>query len=60
MKTKIARHVSPAAVAIALFLAVALLPRGATIRVINTGNSGVVEYYSRHSSSLATAGTHRE
>ena len=58
MKTKIARHVSPAAIAIALFLAVALLPRGATIRVINTGNSGVD--YSRHSSSLATAGTHRE
>jgi hypothetical protein len=58
MKTKIARHVSPAAIAIALFLAVALLPRGATIRVINTGNS--VDYYSRHSSSLATAGTHRE
>jgi hypothetical protein len=59
MKTKIARHVSPAAIAIALFLAVALLPRGATIRLINTGNSGV-DYYSRHSSSLATAGTHRE
>lgn len=59
MKTKIARHVSPAAIAIALFLAVALLPRGATIRAINTGNSGV-DYYSRHSPSLATAGTHRE
>ena len=59
MKTKMARHVSPAAIAIALFLAVALLPRGATIRVINTANSGV-DYYSRHSSSLATAGTHRE
>ncbi len=59
MKTKITRHISPAAIAIALFLAVALLPRGATIRVINTGNSGI-DYYSTHSASLATAGTPRE
>ncbi len=59
MKTKIARHISPAAIAIALFFAVALLTRGATIKVINTGNSGV-DYYVRHSSSPATAGTHRE
>jgi len=59
MKTKIARQISPAAIAIALFLAVALLTRGAPITVINTGNSRV-DYYVRHSSSLATAGTHRE
>ena len=41
MKTKIARHISPAAIAIALFLAVALLTRGGTITAINTDNSGV-------------------
>ena len=55
MKTKIARQISPAAIAIALFLAVALLPRGATIKVINIGNSGV-DYYVRHSSSLGDGG----
>jgi hypothetical protein len=41
MKTKIARHISPAAIAIALFLAVALLTRGGAITVINTNDSGV-------------------
>jgi len=35
MKTKIARHISPASIAIALFLAVALLTRGGTV----TGNT---------------------
>ena len=59
MKTKIARHISPAAIAIALFLAVALLTRGGTITVINPDNSAV-DYSVRHSSSAATAGTHRE
>jgi hypothetical protein len=59
MKTKIARHISPAAIAIALFLAVALLTRGGTITVINPDNS-VVDYSARHSSSAATAGTRRE
>lgn len=42
MKTKIARHISPAAIAIALFLAVALLPRGSTIRVITTSNTASI------------------
>ena len=32
MKTKIARHLSPAAIAIALFLAIALLTRGAPLQ----------------------------
>jgi hypothetical protein len=41
MKTKIARHISPGAIAIALFLAVALLTRGGTITVINTNDSRV-------------------
>jgi hypothetical protein len=59
MKTKIARHISPAAIAIALFLAVALLTRGGTITVINTNDSRV-DYYVRHSPTPATAGTHRE
>ena len=39
MKTKIARHISPAAIAIALFLAVALLTRGAPSTVMNTNDS---------------------
>lgn len=59
MKTKIARHISPAAIAIALFLAVALLTRGGTITVINPDKSGV-DYSAWHSSSAATAGTHRK
>jgi hypothetical protein len=59
MKTKIARHISPAAIAIALFLAVALLTRGAPITVINANDSRV-DYYVRHSPTPATADTHRE
>jgi hypothetical protein len=59
MKTKIARHISPAAIAIALFLAVALLTRGGTITVINPDNSGV-DYSTRHSSWAPTAATRRE
>jgi hypothetical protein len=59
MKTKIARHISPAAIAIALFLAVALLTRGAPGPVINTNDSGV-DYYVRHSPPPATADAHRE
>jgi len=59
MKTKIARHISPAAIAIALFLAVALLTRGGTITVINPDNSGV-DYSDRHSSWAATAATQHE
>lgn len=58
MKTKIARHISPAAIAIALFLAVALLTRGGTTTVINPDNSGV-DYSARHSS-WATAAMQRE
>ena len=54
MKTKIARHISPGAIAIALFLAVALLTRGATVTVIST-NDGRVAYYAKHS---PTADTH--
>jgi len=60
MKTKIARHISPAAIAIALFLAVALLTRGAPITVVNTNDSRVTDYYSRHSPIPATADAHRE
>jgi hypothetical protein len=41
MKTKIARHISPGAIAIALFLAVALLTHGSTITVTNTNDSGL-------------------
>jgi hypothetical protein len=59
MKTKIARYISPAGIAVALFLAVALLPRGTTITAINLANSGV-DYYATHSSLAATAGAHRE
>ena len=59
MRTKIARHISPAAIAIALFLAVALLTRGAPITVINT-DSNRVDYYVGHSPTPATAGIHRE
>ena len=59
MKTKIARHISPGAIAIALFLAVALLTRGAPITVINTNDSRV-DYYARHSPTPATSDTHRE
>ncbi len=47
MKTKIARQISPAAIAIALFLAVALLTRGAPITVTNTNDSRV-DYYKNH------------
>jgi len=57
MKTKIARHISPGAIAIALFLAVALLTRGATVTVIGT-NDGRVAYYAKHSPTSATADTH--
>jgi hypothetical protein len=57
MKTKIARHISPGAIAIALFLAVALLTRGATVTVIGT-NDGRVAYYVKHSPTPATADTH--
>ena len=56
MKTKIARHISPGAIAIALFLAVALLTRGATVTVISH-NDGVA-YYVKHSPTPATADTH--
>jgi len=59
MKTKIARHISPAAIAIALFLAVALLTRGAPITAINTNDSRV-DYYVRHSPTPATADAHRK
>ncbi len=59
MKTKIARHISPGAIAIALFLAVALLTHGATVTVISTNDSRVA-YYARHSPTPATADTHRE
>jgi hypothetical protein len=54
MKTKIARHISPGAIAIALFLAVALLTRGGTVTVIST-NDGRVDYYAGHSSTPTTA-----
>ena len=47
MKTKIARHISPGAIAIALFLAVALLTHGATVTVISTNDSRVA-YYATH------------
>jgi hypothetical protein len=57
MKTKIARHISPGAIAIALFLAVALLTRGASVTVINT-NDG--RPYARQSPTAATADTHRK
>jgi len=57
MKTKIARHISPGAIAIALFLAVALLTRGATVTVIST-NDGRVAYYAKHSPTAPTADTH--
>ena len=57
MKTKIARHIRPGAIAIALFLAVALLTRGATVTVIST-NDGHVAYYAKHSPTPATADTH--
>jgi hypothetical protein len=59
MKTKIAHHISPGAIAIALFLAVALLTRGATVTVSST-NDGRVDYYARHSPTPATAAIHRE
>ena len=59
MKTKLAPHISPAAIAIALFLAVALLTRGAPITVINT-NDNRVDYYVRHSPTPAMAGIRRE
>jgi hypothetical protein len=59
MKTKIARHISPASIAIALFLAVALFTRGGPLIVINSDNSGV-DYSARHSSRVAMAGAHRE
>src|SRR5438046_875003 len=39
MKTRIGPHISPAAIAIALFFAVALLAHGATITVTNTNDS---------------------
>lgn len=51
MKIKIARHISPAAIAIALFLAVALLTHGGTI----TDNRGA-DYFAMHPSSAATPG----
>jgi peroxiredoxin family protein len=57
MKTKIARHISPGAIAIALFLAVALLTRGATVTVFGT-NDGRVGYYAKNSPTPATADTH--
>jgi hypothetical protein len=59
MKTKIARHISPGAIAIALFLAVALLTRGATVTVVST-NDGRIAYYAEHSPTPATADTHSE
>ncbi|HEY4256890.1 MAG TPA: hypothetical protein VGM66_06745 [Candidatus Udaeobacter sp.] len=59
MKTKIARHISPGAIAIVLFLAVAILTHGATVTVISANDSRVA-YYARHSPMPATAGTHRE
>ena len=59
MKIKIARHISPAAIAIALFLAVALLTHGGTITVINTDNRGA-DYSAMHPSSAAMPGLHRE
>ncbi len=59
MKTKLARHISPAAIAIALFMAVALLTRGAPITVIST-DSNRVDYYVGHSPTPARAGIHRE
>lgn len=59
MKTKIARHISPGAIAIALFLAVALLTRGATVTVISA-NDGRVAYYAKHSPTPATADTHNK
>ena len=59
MKTKIARHISPDAIAIALFLAVALLTRGATVTVIST-NNGRVDHYAKHSPTPATQTTYRE
>ena len=58
MKTKIARQISPAAIAIALFLAVALLTRGGIVTVINADKGGF-DYSARLSSSAATAGMHR-
>jgi hypothetical protein len=57
MKTKIARHISPGAIAIALFLAVALLTRGAAVTVIST-NDGRVVYYAKDSPTPATVDTH--
>jgi hypothetical protein len=59
MKTKIARHISPGAIAIALFLAVALLTHGATVTV-SSANDGRVDHYARHSPTPATASIHRE
>jgi len=56
MKTKIARHIRPGAIAIALFLAVALLTRGATVTAIST-NDGRVAYYAKHWPTPATADT---
>jgi hypothetical protein len=41
MKSKITRHVSPAAIAIALFFAWALVTHGAIARVTNPNGNGV-------------------
>jgi hypothetical protein len=40
MKTKIRRHISPAAIAIALFFAWALVTHGAIVRVTNPNGNG--------------------
>jgi hypothetical protein len=59
METKIARYISPAAIAITLFLAVALLPRGATITASKPDNGGV-NHSAKHSAAAAAVHTKGE